>query len=64
MRILSILGSPRKNGNTSALLSEYIKGALSNVDVHNETVFLQTKDIKPCNGCDACKNKLKGCRGF
>ena len=61
MKILSILGSPKKNGNTAALLSEYLKGALSSQDASSETVFLQTKDIKPCTGCDACKTTLDTC---
>ncbi|MBT3319437.1 MAG: flavodoxin family protein [Clostridia bacterium] len=61
MKILSIQGSPRKNKNTSALLSEYLRGAQQNADVYNETVYLQPMDIKPCTGCDACKTTLDTC---
>ena len=61
MKILSVLGSPKKNGNTSALLSEYLRGAEQSEIVQNETIFLQPLDIKPCNGCDACKTTLDTC---
>jgi multimeric flavodoxin WrbA len=61
MKILSVLGSPRKNRNTAALLNEYLRGALKNQEVSNETVVLQSEKIAPCNGCNSCKNGLDTC---
>ncbi|WP_312907073.1 flavodoxin family protein [Tissierella praeacuta] len=56
MNIVSFLGSPRKNGNTSVLLDKVVDGILSKNDAKSETVFLQNKNIKPCMGCNSCKN--------
>lgn len=58
MRILSVLGSPRKNGNTSALLEEFLRGVNEN---HNDTeiskIFLQELELKGCMGCNVCHRK-------
>ncbi len=63
MKIFSILGSPRKKGNTAALLEEYLKGVEenhSNIEITN--VFLQEKNIEGCRGCNACKSgKIDNC---
>ena len=61
MKTLSILGSPKKRGNTATVLNEYLRGAQENPNTHNQTVFLQSKNIKPCTGCDACKKDLTTC---
>ncbi|HYE82393.1 MAG TPA: flavodoxin family protein [Clostridia bacterium] len=57
MKILSLLGSPKKNGNTSLLLDEYIRGMQK---AHKEAeitkVFLQEKDIRGCSACEACRS--------
>ena len=46
MNIVSFLGSPRKNGNTSVLLNKVLDGILSKNNAKSETVFLQNKNIK------------------
>lgn len=56
MNIVSFLGSPRKNGNTSLLLDKVLDGILSKNDAQSEIVFLQNSNIKPCMGCNSCKN--------
>ena len=63
MKILSILGSPNKDGNTAKLLEYYLEGVIKkNPGTKHETVFLREKDISPCMGCNACKGKdAKGC---
>lgn len=62
MRIASFLGSPRKNGNTAALLDSVLKGVNEGSDAQNEFFFLHDMKIAPCNGCDACrKENSKGC---
>lgn len=63
MKIVSVLGSPNKNGNTAVLLDSYLDGIKDNNKVHEfQNIFLQEKTIKPCTGCDYCKkNKGKLC---
>lgn len=49
-RIIILNGSPRKNGNTSALVKAFTEGAESNG--HTVTVcFLDGMDINGCKGC-------------
>lgn len=63
MKVLSVLGSPRRNGNTSALLDEFLKGITENHDgVEISKVFLQELEIKGCMGCNSChKKESTGC---
>jgi multimeric flavodoxin WrbA len=52
-RVLGVIGSPRRNGNTHILVSRFLDGALSEgADV--DTVFLGDLQIKECDGCHAC----------
>ncbi len=58
--VVGIIGSPRKNGNTSVtihniLRAASIKGALT------EKIFLNELKIKACQGCDYCKSH-KNCK--
>ncbi|MBI4294683.1 MAG: flavodoxin family protein [Chloroflexi bacterium] len=53
MRVLGISGSPRKNGNTQILLEEALASARE-AGAEAELIILQGKDIKPCDGCEAC----------
>jgi multimeric flavodoxin WrbA len=60
-KIVVILGSPRKKGNSSTLAESLIKGAEEN-GAEVQTFFLQGLDIKPCNACDKCmSNPGTGC---
>lgn len=62
MKIASFLGSPRKKGNTAALLDSVLKGISVSTDVESEYFFLHDMKIAPCNGCDACKKtNSNGC---
>lgn len=54
MNILCLLGSPRKNGNTAALLNSMIKGLDENSKANIENVYLHGLQISPCSACDAC----------
>ena len=54
MRILGIVGSPRRNGNTEVLIDEVLAGA-AEVGASTEKVILTDLHISPCNACDACK---------
>jgi multimeric flavodoxin WrbA len=60
-RALVILGSPRKNGNSSILAEQISKGVRS-TGAKVETIFLQGLKIAPCKSCYACqKPNSKGC---
>lgn len=53
MNIVVLTGSPHRNGTTSVLTEEFIKGAESKG--HNVFRFdAAFHDIHPCQGCDAC----------
>jgi len=60
-KVLVALGSPRKDANSTILAQRAADGAKeAGADV--ELVDLPKLDIKPCDGCDACKGKSsKGC---
>jgi multimeric flavodoxin WrbA len=53
MNVLGISCSPRKNGSTSALVNESLKGAKKE-GAKTEFYSLSGKDIKPCDGCRTC----------
>ena len=60
MKILGISCSPRTNGNTDILIREALKGA---TEEGAEKIFLPLRElnISPCNGCNSCVTKKKGC---
>ena len=58
MNILAISCSPRKNGNTVAILEEVLRGARGkNADAELYTV--SGKILQPCDGCWACASSRK-----
>lgn len=60
-KVVVILGSPRKLGNSATLAGEIAKGAQS-AGAEVETVFLQGLKISPCRSCYVCqKPDTKGC---
>jgi multimeric flavodoxin WrbA len=60
-KILVLLSSPRKKGNSATLANEIIRGAESE-GANVETVRLHGMDISPCQACYACQKKdSKGC---
>jgi len=52
-RILAVVGSPRKNGNTHILVSKIAEGAAENGAVVDE-LLLGELSINECDGCHAC----------
>lgn len=54
MKVLAVVGSPRKRGNTDLLVDEVIRGARE-AGAAVEKVFLADLTIEPCDGCDACR---------
>jgi multimeric flavodoxin WrbA len=60
-KVLVLLGSPRKKGNSALLAERIVKGAKS-VGAKVETLFLHGMNIAPCKSCYACqKPDSKGC---
>lgn len=60
-RVLVVLGSPRRKGNSSTLASHIAQGAES-AGAEVEIVFVQGLKISPCKGCDTCKkDDAQGC---
>ena len=60
-QVLVVLGSPRKNGNSSTLAARISRWARS-AGAKVETLFLQDLNINPCRACDTCqKHDSKGC---
>jgi multimeric flavodoxin WrbA len=56
MRVVAIVGSPRKNGNTEILAAHTLK-AIAEEGIETELISLAGKDIRPCNACMACAEK-------
>jgi len=60
MKIVILVGSARKGGNTDLLVHAFAAGAAE----HNEVEFISVSDrhVNPCIGCDACyKRKSHDC---
>jgi multimeric flavodoxin WrbA len=54
MKILALMASPRKGGNTDLLINEILAGA-ENAGHLNEKLDLYDLDISPCTDCRDCK---------
>jgi multimeric flavodoxin WrbA len=52
-KILGIMGSPRRNGNTHILVSRILEGAESE-GAEGDILLLDDLAIKECNGCHVC----------
>ncbi len=60
-KVLVLLGSPRRKGN-SAVLAERIAAGAESAGATVETVFLHDLKISPCKSCYACQSpESKGC---
>ena len=59
MKVLGIVGSPRKGGNTERLVTEALAVA-GGEGLETELVRLSGLSIQGCDGCQACR-KLKRC---
>jgi multimeric flavodoxin WrbA len=58
--IIILNASPRKNGNTSALVKAFIEGASSNGNEVKE-FYLQTMTIRGCLACMGCARNADPC---
>ncbi|MFB3897112.1 MAG: flavodoxin family protein [bacterium] len=52
-KILGIIGSPRKKGNTDVLVSEILKGAKTQ-GAEIDSIYLGDLHILECDGCHVC----------
>jgi multimeric flavodoxin WrbA len=59
MKVLGLVGSPRKGGNTDLLVSAVLEGAEKKFA--SEKVHLYGVDIAPCVDCRACKKGKLEC---
>ncbi|KAF5409868.1 MAG: Iron-sulfur flavoprotein [Candidatus Methanocomedens sp.] len=55
MKILALIGSPRKEGNTDILVDAVLSGAKANGH-HGEKLYLYDLNLLPCIDCRNCKN--------
>lgn len=55
VKIIGIVGSPRKGGNTDVLVKESLKAA-EEVGADTELITLGSAEIEPCVACDICKS--------
>jgi multimeric flavodoxin WrbA len=61
IKVLALMGSPRKKGNSATLANQIIKGTKS-TGASVDKVFLNERDISPCQACYACqRTDSRGC---
>jgi len=58
VRVLGVVGSPRRQGNTEILVDEVLAGAQA-AGAQTEKVILTELKIAPCRGCDTCQTTGK-----
>jgi multimeric flavodoxin WrbA len=54
MKLMAIIGSPRKGGNTELLINQVIAGCSSKTSVDLEKVLVSENKIEFCTGCMSC----------
>lgn len=60
MKVVALLGSPRKEGNTDILIDQILKGAKQKGH-ETEKIHLYRFDIRPCQDCRGCKEGHHDC---
>lgn len=53
LKVLGIVCSPRKDGNTEIMVKEALEAAKES-GADTELILVADKNISPCEGCDAC----------
>lgn len=54
-KVLVLAGSPHKNGNSSILSDEFIRGATESGH-ESEKIYIKDQSIQPCLGCNTCQD--------
>ncbi len=57
MKILGVVGSPRKGGNTEIMVEEALATARE-AGAETELVLIAGKKIAGCDGCDTCRKTM------
>lgn len=60
MNIIGISASPRKEGNTAWVVNKILEGAKEQ-GAETQSFDFSSLYIKPCRGCNACKQSDRGC---
>ena len=55
MKVMTILGSPRRNGNTAKVLGQFESMISNGHEV--ERIDIVDSNVKGCVGCYACQQK-------
>lgn len=64
MKVLSVNGSPRQNGNTALMLRRVCK-PLADAGHEVDEVYLHGLDFRPCTSCMVCmRMKDRHCHGY
>ncbi|WP_416175568.1 flavodoxin family protein [Clostridium sp.] len=58
MKVLGVVGSKRKNGNTAYLVKQALD-AIESKEIETELIFLGDYNINECTGCEGCKDTCK-----
>ena len=58
MKVIGIVGSPRRGGNTERLISEALK-VVEASGLESELITLADKTIKPCEACERCRKLMR-----
>ena len=53
-KILAVVGSKRKKGNTASLINKALQALQETDSFSVETIYLGEMDFDGCNGCEAC----------
>lgn len=67
MKILALVGSPRKGGNTDLLVDQILQGAKAGAQIQAQghsadKLYLYDYDILPCIDCRGCKRGDLACK--
>lgn len=55
MKVLVVLGSPRRNGNSETLCLETIAGIQESIECSVDSLYLHKLKISPCRSCGGCE---------
>jgi len=58
IKILGVVGSKRRQGNTSILVQTLLNEAEKR-GAHTEQIFLADYDYADCNGCEGCRENFQ-----
>lgn len=60
MKIIGVIASPRKEGNTAWVVNQILEGAKEQ-GAETQSWYFSELDIKPCLSCYGCKQGDQGC---